>query len=104
MTEMLTEGMNCCFLGRFRPTPVLKLLLIELCNSFTETPVHNHFDLLRPMLLKRVVSGGAIAGINLQQQEDIHNRPDDITQIWGLSRKGHWYPISFWSCSMLPAE
>jgi hypothetical protein len=104
MTEMLTEGINCCFSGLFRPTPVLKLLLIELCNFFMETPVHTHSDLFRLICLKRVVSCSAIAGIELQQQEDIRDSPDDVTQIWGSSREGHWYPISFWFCSMLPAK
>jgi hypothetical protein len=105
MIDMLKGRRNGCFLGPFLPTPAMKRSFAELQDVFMKVPVLAHFDLARPICLEMDALGFAIAGIILQQRDEVRSSAEGTARgAKGRTNKGQWHPVAYWSRSMSPAE
>ncbi len=107
MTDMLKGGKNGRFSETFLPTPAMKWSFAELRDAFTKVPVLAHFDPARPIHLKTDTLGFAIAGIILQQQDEVCGSAEvTVRGVKGQKSagKGLWHAVAFWSRSMLLVE
>ncbi len=106
-TDHLKGGKNGHFSGPFPPIPAMKRSFAELRDAFTKAPVLAHFDMAKLICLETDASGYAIAGIILQQQDEVFGGAEGTvcnTKGNKSAGKGYRHHIAFWSRSMSPAE
>ncbi len=107
MTDMLKGGKKGRFSGPFLPTLTMKRFFTELRDALTKASVLAHFDPAWPMCLETNALGFAIAGMILQQHDEVHGSTEVTARsVKGQKSagKGNWHPVALWSCSMSPAE
>ncbi len=107
MTDMLKGRKDGCFMRPFLPTRAIEQSFVELGNTFAKAPILAHFDPAKPVRLETDALGFAIAGIIVQQLDEVHGSVEGTmhgAKGKKSAGKSQWHHVTFWSRSMSPVE